>query len=212
MKTVTAEQMRSYDEFTMNKIGLSEDVLIEKAAQSVLDALGTQGFDMHKVLVLAGLGNNGADGIALARMLYLKGINVKLQIVGNIHHANQQVLKQLAIAENYGLVRSEQSDFNKATLIIDAIFGIGLDRQLPEGLQKLIEAANRIGKDVLAIDVPTGINATTGEIMGAALNAKTTVTFAYAKEGLVKDNVKHIVGDLIIKDVGIYDPAELYYE
>ncbi|MCT4379118.1 NAD(P)H-hydrate epimerase, partial [Leuconostoc falkenbergense] len=131
---VTANEMQQIDQYTIDVIGMPQDVLIERAAMAVVDVIGAGHFDLNHVLVLAGLGNNGADGVAIARLLYAQGINVSLQFVGNVNRAKDSVKRQLSIIEAYGVVRSEKSDFNEATLIIDAIFGIGLNNDLPEGL------------------------------------------------------------------------------
>ena len=206
MQTVSAAQMQQYDQMTQDVIGMSHEVLTERAALAVLDVVATRGYDLSNVLVLAGLGGNGADGVAIARLLYLKGINVSLQFVGNVSKAKPAVQKQLAIATAYGLKRSEQSDFNEATLIIDAIFGTGLNNRLPDGLQKMIKAANYIQKPVVAVDVPTGIDATTGAAHGVALNADVTVTFSYVKTGLQQGVGQKVAGKVVVKDIGVYAP------
>ncbi|TYC46317.1 NAD(P)H-hydrate epimerase [Leuconostoc litchii] len=208
---VTAAEMQQIDKYTIDTIGMPQDVLIERAAMAVLDVIGASRFDLTHVLVLAGLGNNGADGVAIARLLYAQGINVSLQFVGNVNRAKDSVKRQLAIIEKHGLIRSEKSDFNEATLIVDAIFGVGLNNVLPEGLQKMIKAANHIEKPVVAVDIPTGIDATTGEIRGAALKAHTTVSFGFTKVGLTQQKGSSLSGNIIIKDVGMLIPDDFEF-
>jgi len=123
MQLVTAAEMQTIDNYTVETIGMPQDVLIERAAMSVIDVIGAGHFNLDHILVLAGLGNNGADGVAISRLLYAQGFNVSLQFVGNVTRAKDSVKRQLDIIEKYGLVRAEKSDFNEATLIIDAIFG-----------------------------------------------------------------------------------------
>ena len=207
-RLVTATEMQQIDNYTIETIGMPQDVLIERAAMAVLDVIGAGRFDLSHVLVLAGL---GADGVAIARLLYAQGVNVSLQFVGNVSRAKDSVKRQLAIIEKHGLVRSEKSDFNEATLIIDAIFGVGLNNVLPEGLQKMIKAANHIDKPVIAVDVPTGIDATTGEVRGAALKAHTTVTFGFTKVGLTQQNGCYLSGNVILKDVGMLIPDDFEF-
>ncbi|MGX7052362.1 NAD(P)H-hydrate epimerase [Leuconostoc palmae] len=211
MQLVTAAEMQKIDNYTIETIGISQNVLIERAALSVIDVIGAGHYNLEHILVLAGLGNNGADGTAIARLLYTQGFNVSLQFVGNLSKAKDSVQKQLNIIENYGLVRAEKSDFNEATLIIDAIFGVGLNNTLPEGLQKMIKAANHIEKTVIAVDVPTGIDATTGEVRGAALKAHTTVTFGYNKVGLTQGTGSHLAGTVIVKDIGLCLPPDIIF-
>lgn len=211
MQLVTANEMQIIDNYTVETIGMPQDVLIERAALSVIDVIGAGHFNLDHILVLAGLGNNGADGVAIARLLHAQGFNVALQFVGNVMRAKDSVKRQLAIVEKYGLVRAEKSDFNEATLIIDAIFGTGLNNLLPEGLQKMIKAANHIEKTVIAIDAPTGIDATTGEVRGAALKAHTTVTFGYNKLGLTQRVGGYLSGNVIVKDIGLLTPPDFEF-
>ncbi|WP_294973973.1 NAD(P)H-hydrate epimerase [uncultured Leuconostoc sp.] len=211
MQLVTASEMQQIDTYTVETIGMPQDVLIERAALSVLEVIGAGHFNLDHILVLAGLGNNGADGVAITRLLYAQGFNVSLQFVGNVSRAKESVQRQLAIIEKYGLIRAEKSDFNEATLIIDAIFGTGLNNLLPEGLQKMIKAANHIEKTVIAIDTPTGIDATTGEVRGAALKAHTTVTFGYNKIGLTQRVGGYLSGNVIVKDIGLLTPTDFSF-
>lgn len=211
MQLVTATEMQNIDNYTVETIGMPQDVLIERAAMSVIDVIGAGHFNLDHILVLAGLGNNGADGVAISRLLYAQGFNVSLQFVGNVTRAKDSVKRQLDIIEKYGLVRAEKSDFNEATLIIDAIFGTGLNNLLPEGLQKMIKAANHIEKTVIAVDTPTGIDATTGEVRGAALKAHTTVTFGYNKIGLTQRVGGYLSGNVIVKDIGLLTPQDFNF-
>lgn len=211
MQLVTAAEMQTIDNYTVETIGMPQDVLIERAAMSVIDVIGAGHFNLDHILVLAGLGNNGADGVAISRLLYAQGFNVSLQFVGNVTRAKDSVKRQLDIIEKYGLVRAEKSDFNEATLIIDAIFGTGLNNLLPEGLQKMIKAANHIEKTVIAVDTPTGIDATTGEVRGAALKAHTTVTFGYNKIGLTQRVGGYLSGNVIVKDIGLLTPQDFNF-
>lgn len=211
MQLVTAAEMQQIDSYTIETIGMPQNVLIERAAMSVIDVIGAGHFNLDHILVLAGLGNNGADGIAIARLLYTQGFNVSLQFVGNVSRAKASVQQQLQIIENYGLIRAEKSDFNEATLIVDAIFGVGLNNTLPEGLQKMIKAANHIEKKVIAVDIPTGIDATTGEVRGAALKAHTTVTFGYNKVGLTQNVGGYLSGNVIVKDIGLRLPEDFTF-
>lgn len=208
---VTTEEMQELDQYTMATIGLSEEVLIERAALAALDALGAGAYDLSNVLVLVGLGNNGADGIALARLLHQLHIPVSLQFVGNANKAKPAVKHQLQIAEACGVPRSEKSDFKQASLIIDAIFGTGLNKDLPEGLQKMVKAANHIESTVVALDLPTGVNGTTGQIMGAALKAKTTISFGFTKVGVTKNPGKKSAGQVLVKEIGIVVPDDFQF-
>ncbi|CAH1855486.1 NAD(P)H-hydrate epimerase [Convivina praedatoris] len=203
---VTTTEMLTLEDYTMNDFDIPQEVLIERAAIAVQEVIGAGSFNLSHILVLVGLGNNGADGIALGRLLHQQGLSVSLQFVGNLNRAKASVHKQLEIAKHCGLHPSEKSDFKEATLIVDAIFGTGLNNPLPEGLQKMMKAANHIDNDVIAIDTPTGINPNTGEVMGAALKAHTTVALGYPKVGLRKNQGRKYCGDLVVKDIGVLTP------
>ncbi|GAO99206.1 NAD(P)H-hydrate epimerase [Fructobacillus ficulneus] len=208
---VTTDEMQTLDQHTITEVGLSVDVLIERAALASLEVLGAGNYDLSNVLVLVGLGNNGADGIALARLLHQLNIPVTLQFVGNVNKAKDTVKRQLKIAQACGVPRSEKSDFKQASLIIDAIFGTGLNHDLPDGLQKMVKAANHIESTVVALDVPTGVDGTSGQVMGAALKAKTTICFAFGKAGLFKGQGKKMAGQVLVKDIGIVVPNDFKF-
>ncbi|MDF7627599.1 NAD(P)H-hydrate epimerase [Lactobacillaceae bacterium L1_55_11] len=211
IQLVSNEEMHDLESYLLDRIGVPQEVLIERAALAVMEVIGAGNFALDHVLVLAGLGNNGADGVAVARMLHLQGIPVTLQFVGNLNRAKDSVRHQLAIAQECGLTPADKSDFKEASLIIDAIFGTGLSRALPEGLQKMVRAANHIGNAVVAIDVPTGIDADTGKVQGAALKAHTTVSLGFVKQGLHRRPARGLAGDIVNKDIGLIVPPEFEF-
>lgn len=208
---VTRDEMQAIEAYTIDEAGLSADVLTERAAMAAMNVLAAGRFDLSKVLVLAGLGNNGADGVALARLLHQAKIPVTLQFVGNVNRANQAVKNQLKVAMACGVQRAEKSDFKEPSLIIDAIFGTGLHDDLPEGLQKMLKAANHIDNTVVALDIPTGINADTGDMHGAALKAKATVAFGYPKAGVNRSTGKKMSGRVITQDIGLITPTDFTF-
>ncbi|MBS9336944.1 NAD(P)H-hydrate epimerase [Fructobacillus parabroussonetiae] len=200
---VTVDEMQQIEAYTMEESGLSTAVLTERAAMATLNVLAAGRFDLSKVLVLAGLGGNGADGVALARLLHQAKIPVTLQFVGNVNRASQAVKNQLKAANACGVPRAEKSDFKEPSLIIDAIFGIGLNKDLPDGLQKMLKAANHIDNTVVALDMPTGIDADSGEVRGAALKAKATIAFGYPKAGCQRGQGKKMAGRVITQNIGL---------
>lgn len=210
---ITAQEMQKYDRYTIEEVGVPSLVLMERAALSVLEVLGAGNFDLSNVLVMSGLGNNGGDGVAIARLLYQKGVNVDLLLLGDERRASQSTTAQLKIARNYGLqTQNRVKDFRQYTLVIDALFGIGLSKPVPVKLADIIKRVNAANLPVVAVDVPSGLNAATGEIMGSAICATATVTFAYAKTGLLKNEGLKRTGAIYVKDIGIYAPEELAME
>jgi len=208
---VTAHEMQQYDQYTINEIGVPSLVLMERAALAGIEVLGAGQFDLSQVLVIAGLGNNGGDGVALARLLMQKGVPVDLLFVGDENRAAHNNAIQLEVAKKYGLNPVNRvKDFRQYTVIVDALFGIGLSKPVPIKLGEMIKRVNAANIPVVAIDVPSGINATTGEIMGSAIRATATVTFAYPKTGLLQGEGVKRSGSIFVKDIGIYSPAELH--
>lgn len=116
---------------------------------------------------------------------------------------------QKKIAENYGVREVKNPDFREYTVIIDAIFGIGVSRPLAGEYRRVVEAICASGVPVLAVDIPSGIHTDTGEVLDAAVKARATVTFACAKPGLLFDPGKRYAGEVLVRDIGIgFDAGE----
>ena len=116
---------------------------------------------------------------------------------------------QKKIAENYGVREVKNPDFREYTVIIDAIFGIGVSRPLAGEYRRAVEAICASGVPVLAVDIPSGIHTDTGEVLDAAVKARATVTFACAKPGLLFDPGKRYAGEVLVRDIGIgFDAGE----
>ncbi|OTQ73645.1 MULTISPECIES: NAD(P)H-hydrate dehydratase [unclassified Gilliamella] len=211
---VTSSEMKHYDAYTANKIGLPSLVLMERAALAVVNQLNENDYNLNKVAVVCGYGNNGGDGIAVARLLKLQHIDVDVYLIGQVEHASKETLQQIKIAQHYNInfITSLPECFTEYTTIIDAIFGIGLNRIVSGDFVYAIEWINQCCTDVLAIDIPSGLCSNTGKILGVAVKAKQTVTFAYAKVGLSLHPGAELAGEITIADIGIYadTPASHY--
>lgn len=206
-KIVTAAEMKKMDRYTIDTIGIPSLVLMERAALAVRDEVLTAfPLNQENVVVVAGSGNNGGDGLAIARLLHIAGVPVQIINVGNPDHASSEHQKQDHICQYYQIPQStDLSSLKDASLIIDAIFGIGIDRPVAGRYQEVIKAINQATAPVVAVDMPSGINTDTGEIMGIAVKADCTVTFAYNKQGLTKGSGKDYAGRLVIaNDMGTY--------
>ncbi|OCG06498.1 hypothetical protein A9G13_09470 [Gilliamella sp. wkB178] len=203
---VTSSEMKHYDTYTSQKVGIPSLVLMERAALAVIEQLNTGQFNLRKVAVVCGYGNNGGDGVAVARLLKLKQIDVTIYFVGNPDHCSPETIQQIKIAQHYEvpITTSLSDSFTDYTTIIDAIFGIGLERAISGDFYHIIQLINQSEVDVLSIDVPSGISADTGKILGIAVKAKQTVTFAYKKIGLVLYPGTDFAGYVHIADIGIY--------
>lgn len=206
-KAITAEQMRHYDSYTINTIGIPSLVLMERAALAVRDeVLNAFPLNLQNVVVVAGSGNNGGDGLDVARLLHIAGVKVTILNVGNPDHASEEHQVQDRICQYYKIPQTSDLDVLKdASLIVDALFGIGIDRPVEGNYAAAIEAINNSDAVVVAVDMPSGINTDTGEVMGVAVNATATVTFAVNKVGLTKGTGKEHAGRVVVaSDMGTY--------
>ncbi len=204
---ITAEQMRHYDSYTINTIGIPSLVLMERAALAVRDeVLNAFPLYLGHVVVVAGSGNNGGDGLDVARLLHIAGVRVTILNVGNPDHASAEHQTQEKICQYYQIPEtSDLAVLKQATLIIDAMFGIGIDRPVTGAYADAIEAINQSKALVVAVDMPSGINTDTGEVMGTAVKADATVTFAFNKVGLTKGDGAEYAGRIVIADdMGTY--------
>lgn len=206
-KAITAEQMRHYDSYTINTIGIPSLVLMERAALAVRDeVLNTFPLNLQNIVVVAGSGNNGGDGLDVARLLHIAGVKVTILNVGNPDHASNEHQVQDRICQYYKIPQTSDLNVLKdASLIVDALFGIGIDRPVEGNYATAIEAINNSDAVVVAVDMPSGINTDTGEVMGVAVNATATVTFAVNKVGLTKSAGKKHAGRVVVaSDMGTY--------
>lgn len=206
-KAITAEQMRHYDSYTINTIGIPSLVLMERAALAVRDeVLNAFPLNLQNIVVVAGSGNNGGDGLDVARLLHIAGVKVTILNVGNPDHASNEHQVQDRICQYYKIPQTSDLNVLKdASLIVDALFGIGIDRPVEGKYATAIEAINNSDAVVVAVDMPSGINTDTGEVMGVAVNATATVTFAVNKVGLTKSAGKKHAGRVVVaSDMGTY--------
>ena len=206
-KAITAEQMRHYDSYTINTIGIPSLVLMERAALAVRDeVLNAFPLNLQNIVVVAGSGNNGGDGLDVARLLHIAGVKVTILNVGNPDHASNEHQVQDRICQYYKIPQTSDLNVLKdASLIVDALFGIGIDRPVEGNYATAIEAINNSDAVVVAVDMPSGINTDTGEVMGVAVNATATVTFAVNTVGLTKSAGKKHAGRVVVaSDMGTY--------
>lgn len=212
--TVTGSQMKEIDRDTIERIGIPSVVLMERAALAVAEAaeelLAGQPKDAG-VLVACGTGNNGADGIAVGRILHGRGYRVMVLLAGNLSHATQEHQMQQQIAEKLQVpvagaeewLRMCPSETERYGVIVDALFGIGLGRPVEGSYRRLLEClAGMEDAGVVAVDIPSGIHADTGAVMGIALPADITVTFGYGKSGLMLYPGRSYAGQVRIADIG----------
>lgn len=210
---VTAAQMKTAEKYMIEELGMPSVVLMEKAAERVFEFACSACEDIFNedyfVSVLCGCGNNGGDGLAVARMMHQRGINVSVCIIGDESHATDEFRLQKNIYEKLGGEFSEDPEY-EADLVIDAMLGIGIKGEVRNDFLEVIDELNAtrndIGNTVISIDIPSGLNADTGIIMGAAVKADYTVCLGYEKSGLLLKDGMSCKGECICYDIGIEPP------
>jgi len=198
--------MKEWDAFTINDVGIPSLVLMERASLAIADeAEKLVGSDRsRRILSVCGTGNNGGDGAAAARILRERGYQADIFLTGDRARFSREMGTQIAIAEKLGIpvLDSAFPSLNDYELIIDAVFGIGLKRDVED--QDLFALINRSGLKVLSADIPSGVSADTGAVMGSAIKADVTVTMQAAKTGHLMYPGASLCGRLVIADIGIH--------
>ncbi len=208
---VTAAQMQSRDGYTIREIGIPSAVLMERAALAIAEevlAFCREAGRPARVLSVCGSGNNGGDGVACARILHMKGVDASIYIAGNPEHFSADMTQQMEIAGKAGVPELKNPAFREFDVLVDAIFGIGLSRPVSGSYERTIErmnAAKEAGTRIVAADIPSGISADTGAVMGCAVKADVTVTMQLLKAGLLLNPGAMYAGRLVAADIGIAD-------
>ena len=216
MKIVTAQSMQKLDKQTIEEFGIPGLTLMENAGRSCTDAIievfGAQG----QAVVIAGSGNNGGDGYVIARLLRQAGWNVQVVVMADRGQIKGDAAANLAKLSgesiSYCHLAGQLSALHtdaiaRADVIVDAIFGTGLRNEVAGHYREAIGIINNSGRPVVAVDIPSGIHGTTGQVLGDAVRATITVTFACAKQGHVFYPGAEYTNRLIVADIGI--PSQL---
>ncbi len=218
MRVVTAAEMREIDRRTIEEFGVPSYELMERAGRAVADkAAELIGLGRKKILVLAGKGNNGGDGLVAARhlrergysvdvLLFSEGKKLKVDPARNFAANAKLSIPTRVVGEHFAW-ETVPGLFKKSDLIIDALFGVGLDRDLAEPYRSLIEKVNRSGTKVLSVDIPSGLDSDKGTVHGAAIRASVTVTMGLAKKGFYEGEGPKLTGEVVVADIGF--PKEL---
>lgn len=222
---VDALQMKHYEESVIDTMGIPALVLMERAAIAVAEEIrayaASRQLAEKKLLVVAGSGNNGADGMAVARILSMEGWQVTVYQTSNSGHCTREWERQNKFISYYPVKIVSNWPVEEYTIIVDALFGIGLSRQVQGEYAEIITELNRRKGYKIAIDVPSGIHAGTGRIMGTAVKADMTVTFGWAKKGLLFYPGAACAGRVVVREIGINEtcfgaaqekPGMFYYD
>lgn len=201
---VNAAQMKAADQYTIQKLGVSSLELMEHAAQACVQVLEDEKVDLSHVCVVCGSGNNGGDGFAIARILQNNRYSVETFCVGNPEHYTEETQEQMhRLQECGGKITYGMPQEDSYSVIIDAVFGVGLSHKVEGRYRQVIEQMNRMRGTKFAVDIPSGLSATTGCILGCAFKADYTVTFQLKKIGLELSQGRTMAGRVIVPDIGI---------
>ncbi len=209
----TAAEMREIDRITIEDAGISGVVLMENAGRSAAQAVR----ELHQEIggglvgVLCGKGNNGGDGFVVARYLNSWDIDAACILITSRDEVVGDARVQLDAADTLGITVLEigidaeaaQSIMDNAVIYVDALCGTGLNSDLREPARSLVEIVNQSGLPVVALDLPTGISADTGRVLGTAVRADITITFGLAKRGLMVHPGCEYSGVINVVDIGI---------
>lgn len=218
MRSVTAAQMREIDRRAIEEFGVPGYELMERAGKAVAEgASRIAGAPPKKILVLAGKGNNGGDGLVAARYLHQKGYVVQVFLFSEGKKlkadparnfvANAKFAIPCRVVEEHFAWDSVPEVLREPEVIVDALFGVGLDKPLGEPYKGLIEILNREKKKVVSVDIPSGLDSDTGEILGACVKATVTVAMGLPKKGFFEGEGARMSGKIVVADIGF--PKEL---
>jgi NAD(P)H-hydrate epimerase len=210
---VESAMVKEMDRRTIEEFGVPGIILMEHAAQAVVEVALEMLGKKRKVAVLAGVGNNAGDGFAAARLLSNLGRVVDIFIADDEgKYAGDARTNFEAAKKNHLPVQQWSAGappfVASADLIIDALLGTGLSGPLREPFGAIVEEINALATPVLAVDLPSGLDADTGEVATAAVGADKTVTFALPKDGLFRGEGPRLCGEVILADIEM--PRDVY--
>lgn len=204
MYLVNSQEMKQCDNNTISYYGMPSMVLMERAALSVFAEIKKLSDNQKKrILILCGVGNNGGDGIAVARLLHLAGYSVEIFCPMPKEKMTFETKSQYDTAMKYHVPEIEQLPETAYDIVVDALFGIGLSRPIKGTPADILKKLNQTPAFKIAVDIASGIAADTGEILGTAFCADLTITFGFAKIGHLLYPGAERSGKLVIADIGI---------
>lgn len=181
---VTQSEMKQYDNNTITYLKIPSVVLMERAALVTVEQIRKEkGSGNFRVLIAAGCGNNGGDGIAVGRLLMLQGCHVDFVLFGAYEKCSYETTLQLDIIKQYGCKIFDRIPECEYDIVVDALFGIGLSREIDGIYKEAVSTINAKCAFVCSIDIPSGIDADTGRVLGCAVEADLTVTYGFYKMG-----------------------------
>lgn len=212
----TAEQTRALDQCAIQVHGIPGLSLMERAGQACLDILLEQWPDCSTLAICCGSGNNAGDGYVIARLASAAGKKVVIYQIGDMSKLKGDALACAQRVSSLTVINIQERDdlerfrqgLNAADVVVDALLGTGLKGGVASPCAELIDAVNQSGKPVLAVDIPSGLSADTGAVLGCAIKASLTVTFIGLKRGLLSGLGPGLSGRIYFNDLAV--PESVY--
>ena len=205
---VTAAEMRALDRHTIETLGVPGELLMESAGQAIAAQVLRLREGAAEVWCYCGAGNNGGDGLVVARLLQLRGVVARVVLVGERARFTPEAARNFARAERAG-VSLARGKPPRGAVLVDAIFGTGLSRKVEGAAARAIRRINasRPACRVVAVDLPSGLDADTGQVLGVAVAADVTVALGLPKLGLTQEPARSFAGEVIVARIGIAEAA-----
>lgn len=206
---MTRTEARAVDVWAIGSVGMPGVALMENAGSGCADIIAQRLGDPagKRVCIFCGPGNNGGDGYVIARHLHNAGCSVKVIICADRAKIKGDALINLQIIEkmHFEIDKLDPADYAipDCDIIVDALLGTGLTGKLRDNYIRLIESINCSGIEIIAVDIPSGLDCDEGVPLGAAIKATATVTFVAAKKGFQTESAKIYTGDVYVVSIGI---------
>ncbi|MFC1587272.1 NAD(P)H-hydrate epimerase, partial [Planctomycetota bacterium] len=216
MRAYSVAEIREMDRAAIEDYGVPGVVLMENAGRAAAELFAAQLQPGERVLITCGRGNNGGDGFVIARHLQNAGFRVQVMITTDEENiktsadawTNYAIIKKMNVPLARYTVEKLESFLAAADVVVDALLGTGTRGEVRQPVAGIIGSLNRSGCRIFAVDIPSGLNADTGEICGIAVQAELTATFAAAKSGFSTRQAKQYTGEVTVIDIGM--PKDVY--
>lgn len=204
LKLYSVEQAQAIDRQAIEQHGLSGLVLMKRAAEFAFEVLQQHWPQARQIYIICGIGKNGGDGYALAKIAHIAGFKVQIaQIEQPPRHGDAANTRQEAEVLGLTAQNFDLQQLTAADVVVDALFGIGLNRPLDQSWLEVITQVNQAQRPVLALDVPSGLDANNGQVLGGAIRANYTASFIVHKIGLFLNDGLDYTGHVHLNDLGL---------
>ena len=214
---ISSSLMKKTDAYATSKLGIPSIILMENAGLNSFNILKNKPFKTYTIV--CGVGNNGGDGLVLAKHLFITKKIIYLNIIGDLDKQTENFKENLSIIKNIGInyrhIKNSELDIEilknqieRSDAVVDAIFGIGLTREVTGIFSQTIDTINQFSKYTISLDIPSGLEADNGTVLGNCVKANQTISFYKAKNALV--NERYYCGAVDVVSIGI--PYELNIE